>query len=349
MTGRMLRRIALVALLLTLSACGSREGREAFSESRAPPSVAPRFYPPEGWAWGLVKVGDAPAQRYGVSTPPVAPKATVLILSGYDDPAEAWFETVTDLNRRGYAVWLLERAGQGGSERLSSQRDLGHALSFDPDVATVRAMLRTVIRPKGETPVILLGHSLGGLVALRAVQSGIPADGLILSAPSVEIAGLPRPRGEVANAARWARRLGLGALRAPGQGGWRRDGRSGALGQLTHDPIRGGMRRAWAEANPDLRMGGPSVGWLAAFYDASDAAQAGAAGTKTPSLLLTAGADSLTDVAAAQRVCRAMPACTPVPVARAWHDLPRETDSLRNVWLSEVERFVSQRIAAPGR
>ncbi|MBN9319781.1 MAG: lysophospholipase [Caulobacterales bacterium 68-7] len=343
------RRALIAALLLAVAACGPRDGREAFTDSRVPPSVAPRFYPPEGWAWGLVKVGSAPAQRYGVAAPPVAPKANLLILTGYDDPAETWFETVADLTRRGYAVWVLDRAGQGGSARLTGRRDLGHAKRFDPDVAAVRAMVRVVIRPNGKTPTILVGHSLGGLIALRAVQSGLGADGLVLSAPAIELANLPQPRGQVAAWTRWARRLGLGAFRTPGQPGWRPEGRDGPFGQLTHDPTRAAMHRAWAEANPDLRMGGSSLAWFAAFYDASDAAQAAAARTAPPTLLLTASDDSLADNAASQRLCTTLPACSETAIANAWHDLPREADPARDAWLSALDGFVRQRTAAAAR
>lgn len=335
MLRRMLRRAVPAALLLALAACGPQGAREAFTDSRVPPSVAPRFYPPEGWAWGLVKVGSAPEQRYGVSGPPVAPKANVLILTGYDDPAETWFETAADLNRRGYTVWLLERAGQGGSARLTGHRDLGHATSFDPDVAAVRAMVRVVIRPTGETPLILVGQSLGGLIALRAVQSGLGVDGLVLSAPLLTP---PPTLGPIDS--RWTRRLGLGGLRAPGQGGWRRDT---PAERLTHDAIRGAMRHAWAEANPDLRMGGPSFGWLAAFRDTSDAAQAAVAQTSTPILLLTAAED---DNAASKRACIALPACDETAIPDAWRDLPREVDPARDAWLDALDDFIRRRTAA---
>lgn len=348
MTKPMRRAFVLSALLLTLSACDAPGSKDPFTDSRVPPSVAPRFYPPEGWAWGLVQVGAAPPQRYGVSTPPVAPKATVLILAGYADPAEVWFETVRDLNAKGYAVWVLEREGQGGSARLSGQRDLGHAVSFDPDIAAVRAMVRTVIRPSGDIPLVLIGHSLGGLVALRVVESGVPADGVVLSVPAFEIPKLPTSRANTAMLARAARTIGLGGVRIPGQHGYRRES-AGGPNRVIHDAVRQAMRRAWPEANPDLRMGGPSLGWLAAFYDATDAAQQRASTVAVPALLINAGDDIMVETAASQRVCKAMKQCQAITVPNAWHDLPREADPARDAWLNAVDGFVKQRIAAPGR
>ena len=88
-------------------------------------------------------------------------------MTGYGESAEKWFETVTDLTTFGFSVWVLERQGQGGSERETPWRDLGHVDSFDPDVAAVRALVKGVIRPGPDMPLVVLGHSEGGLVALR--------------------------------------------------------------------------------------------------------------------------------------------------------------------------------------
>jgi lysophospholipase len=105
------------------------------------------------------------------------------------------------------------------------------------------------------------------------------------------------------------------------------------------------MRLAWSEANPSLRMGGPSLAWLAAAFDAADAARAAAPRIATPTLTIAAG----TDGPAARRLCAAMPACAEVTLAGAWRDLPREADAYRGRWLDAVDGFMRQRIAASRR
>jgi lysophospholipase len=342
----MRRRLFAILMLLTLTGCGDGGSRAPFAESRTPPSIAPRFYAPDGWAWGYVRVGDGSVQRYGVSATAVGPRATILILPGYSEPAEKWFETVRRLNEDGYTVWVLERQGQGGSERLTPWRDLGHVDSFDPDVAAVRALVNVVIRPKGDTPLIVLGHSAGGLVALRAVETGLPTDGLILSSPALELANLPRSRDEVANIGRWARRLKLGWLKAPGQSGWRRDGPEGVAAGVTSDKARGAVQQAWLTANPDLRMGAPSLGWLAAFFDASERAQVDARQVNAPILMLDAGKDSYVLTAPQTKICKAMRDCREVRFSAGRHELHMESDATRDAWLSQVEAFIHARIAA---
>ena len=331
-------RLALAGLLLLLAACGGEDdGRAPFVESRIPPALSPRFWAPEGWAWGLLKVGDAPAQRYGVSSTLVTPQAQILILTGYGESAEAWFETAHDLNRRGYSVWVLERAGQGGSERYALPRDLGHAPQFDDDIRAVKTLSRMMAAGAPNAPIILLGHAVGGLIAVAAVEQGAPVEGLILSAPA--FAGqdlIDRSKATLV-------RAGLGRLPATWNSGWTRGGPDGVAGGLTSDPWRGKTQLAWQTANPDLRMGGPSLGWLTSFRATSKTVQPDLTSIGTPTLLLAGGADRTADATAQARVCAAMARCRLYRLAGARHALHLERDTIRGPWLAAIDSFVRTR------
>ena len=334
----MFRRAALAAVLLLLAACGAGgDGRGAFVESRIPATLGPGFWAPDGWAWGLLKVGDAPVQRYGVSSTLITPQAQILILPGYGESAEAWFETAGDLNRRGYSVWVLERAGQGGSERYVLPRDLGHAPGFRDDIRAVKTLSRMMASASPGTPIIILGHSVGGLVAVAADEQGAPVEGLILSAPA--FAGTDLIDSGKASLVR----AGLGRLPAAWNTGWSRTGPDGRAAGLTSDPLRGKIEMAWQTANPDLRMGGPSLGWLAGFRATSRAIEPGLGDLETPTLLLNAGADRHADPAAQAEVCRAMARCRLYSFAGARHALHLERNAIRGPWLAAVDSFVRTR------
>jgi lysophospholipase len=337
--------VPLVAWLL--AACGDQGVRSPFAESRTPPSLDVRFQPPAGWAWGYVKVGDDLVQRYGVSAPHGAPRGQVLILPGYGESAEGWFETARDLNDRDYVVWILERQGQGGSERATPWRDLGHATSFAPDVTATRAMVKAVIRPRGQDPFVILGAGDGGLVALRALEEGLQADGAILSSPNFDVADPPRAKGELIRIARWTRGLKLGFLRPPGQAGWKREGPDGVAAGLTHDRARGAVQSAWQLANPDLRMGAPSLAWYAAFYDAVDATGRDLKRVRAPVLMLDAGLDVKALPQPQSAVCKALPRCVETRYPKARHALHLETDSVRLPWLKAVEDVLRARTPPP--
>lgn len=330
-------RLALAGLLFLLAACGGGDGRAPFVESRIPPALGPRFWAPDGWAWGLLKIGDAPALRYGVASTPITPQAQILILTGYGESAEAWFETARDLNRRGYSVWVLERAGQGGSERYALPRDLGHAPNFKDDIRAVKTLARMIEAGSPGAPIIILGHSVGGLVAVAAVEQGAPARGLILSAPA--FAGKDLVDGSKANLVK----VGLGRLPAAVGSGWSRGGPDARGQGLTGDRWRGAVQKAWQTANPDLRMGGQSLGWLGAFRETSNAIQPGLARLETPTLLLSGGLDSNADAAEQARICKAMARCTLHAFKAGHHALHLETDAVRGPWLAAVDAFVRTR------
>jgi lysophospholipase len=314
-----------LAFALSLCACQRGEGDLGpFAESRTPASLGGRFYPPDGWAWGFLQLGDGPVQRYGVSAAPGTPRAEVLILPDYGETAETWFETARDLNARGYTVWVLEGVGQGGSERLAAPRDLGHVKRFRPDALAARALARSVIRPR--RPLIVVGQGIGALTALRATQLGLAADGLVLSSPA--LAPARESTGDL------IRRLGLGARRAAG-GGWSRE-RSAFAAKLTHDPWRGAVTSAWQTANPDLRMGDPSYDWLAAEVEAVREARASLGRVTTPVLVLE-GADG--------QGCLTLPTCQAVRYAAGGRALELERDVVREPWLAAVSAFIAARAA----
>ena len=298
----MLRRGVLLGLALLLSACGGPDARAPFTDSRIPPGLSQKDWPPEGWAWGLIQIGKDPPQRYGVLGPTIAPRAQVLILPGYGDFAESWYAAAADFASRGYTVWVLDGAGQGGSGRWAGPRDLGHVPSFDGDAAAISQMVGGVIRPQGGQPLVVIADGLAAPLAVRSFASGrLPASVLILSSPSLTP---PGGAGAVAKVSAM-RRLGLGALRTPGARGWDRADPPGSSAAPAAN------RHAWQTANPDLRMGGPSLSWLAAFSDldrevAAAHTQAGAA----PVLILADTALSARESGHWTKVCQALAGCS---------------------------------------
>ena len=325
----MFRASLIAALMLWLAACCPQGARAPFAESRLPPSLSARFFPPEGWAWGYVGVGDGPVQRYGVASTHRVPTAIVVIVPGYGETAETWFETASDLIDQGCTVWILDRAGQGGSGRYASPRDLGFVPTFEREVSALRELVRVVIKPPRDARLVLLSHADGAVVALAALRSGLRADALVAGSPTL---AQPPPA-----------RL-LGAVRKPdakpaGWRAWDRDTPDDHAAKRTHDPYRGAVTKAWMTANPDLRLTGPAVGWTKAYQVASRTLEAGGAQLRTPVLMIA-------PEARAAALCRQAPECRieALPGARA--ALHLEADRWRAPWFKSVLDVVK---AAPPR
>ncbi|MEO7009409.1 MAG: lysophospholipase [Caldimonas sp.] len=121
--------------------------------------------------------------------PCAAPRGSVVIVHGLGEHIGRYRHVAAHLNAWGWNVIGYDQRGHGASEgprgRLVSSDDLLRDLAQVIDAA--RAAYRA--------PLVLLGHSLGGLVAARFVAEGLrespaawhrPVDALVLSSPALD-------------------------------------------------------------------------------------------------------------------------------------------------------------------
>lgn len=313
-------------VLFVLAAC-SRDAGAPLLDSRAPPSLGPRFFPPEGWGFGVLALPGAPPIRYGAVAPDVPPRADVVILPAYGESVEVYYETARDLTARGYAVWVLDAAGQGGSERFPGAVDLGRSNGFGVDAAALDGLLAQVVRPGAGRPVVVAASGSSALTALLAAEHGhAPLDGLFLWDPAF---APPADAARAAQMTRWR----LGGLRADGGSAWVRPTRD--LGG------RATLPAAWQLADPDLRMGGPAWEWIAAEAEAQrETLDPGRKPSLRAPVLIQAVRDARVD-----RLCAGVPRCQVLEVPP--EPLPRHlaADAVRNAWLAALSGFVEARIA----
>jgi len=114
--------------------------------------------------------------------PPPQARAAVLWVCGWSDHRARWRHVGIALQAAGYAAYLLDQRGQGES---GGRR--GHLSRFSQLLGDLHAF-RRVVRARSTTapppPQILIGHSFGGLVVLRYLETQ-PDDvaAAVLSAP----------------------------------------------------------------------------------------------------------------------------------------------------------------------
>jgi hypothetical protein len=198
---------------LSLAACSAPPYEP--KDVRSPPNLADDAYPPRGWAWSRIPKQPR-ARRYGVASPPRAPKAEVLILPERA-PAETWFPVVNALVEHGYNVWL--------ADPLPSP--LGQATAFDLrfDVIRKGSSDRLLILAEGRGAVAALGPSLGarGMVLWSPITGSAQAAVPVWELKAMVKVGLGR----------------MGVLRPSyGDGGVRRGD---------------ALAEAWIKANPSLK------------------------------------------------------------------------------------------------
>jgi len=109
------------------------------------------------------------------------PRYTALIVHGYGEHAGRYAHVAEHLVRHGASVYAPDHLGHGRSE---GERALVERL--DDLIEDLHTVARTAQRDQPGRPVVLIGHSMGGLVATRYAQlHGSELAALVLSGPAI--------------------------------------------------------------------------------------------------------------------------------------------------------------------
>lgn len=220
-------------------------------------------------------LADAPAQTHAVwasasdgvrvrvaLTPVEGAKGTVLVFPGRTEIVEKYGQVAGRLAAAGWASASIDWRGQGLADRLLEDPLIGHVGRFGDYQRDVDAML-AVVKAQLPGPLMLIGHSMGGAIGLRAVLRGIDVKAAAFSAPMWGIA-MPALQKPINHALTFVLdTFGQGEMRAP---------TTPVRGYLLENPFENNnltndadaweyMKRQVVEV-PGLRLAGPSVHWV---------------------------------------------------------------------------------------
>ncbi len=124
-------------------------------------------------------------------SPPVKDQAAVVIFHGYGEHGGRYREFASALTSAGCTVWAPDLYGHGYSNGTRAfVRKLEHL------VEEQHTFISSVVRPETDVPLFLMGHSMGGgLALLYALRHQSVLSGLILSGAAVRLGdGTSLPR-----------------------------------------------------------------------------------------------------------------------------------------------------------
>jgi len=215
------------------------------------------------------------------------PRAVVLIVHGLGENAWRYDHVAKRLNAWGFQVRAYDQRGHGESGGARGVLPTDHALLAD--LAEVVDDTREQCCNPWACPMVLLGHSMGGLVASRFVAGRLrPVEGLVLSSPALD----PGLSG--------VQKLLIGVLYrlAPNLA----VGNGLDASKLSHDPAVAAAYLA------DPRNHDRISARLARFIERESAFTVAAAPRWTvPTLLMYAGADALVNPAGSRAFAAAAP------------------------------------------
>ncbi len=301
---------------------------------------------PEGARPGYFTTRDGVRIRYAVfpRTGPVH-RGTVCLVQGRTEFIEKYFETISDFQKRGFAVATFDLRGQGGSDRLIGNPKLGFVEHFDDYWTDLSSFHAKVLLPDCPPPFYLVGHSTGGLVALlAAARDRLMFDRVFLSSPMVSLPGLPFGIDGAARIVRTLRFVGLSRLplRRPQDAPQSEKRFPG--NPLTGDKTRYMRPVDILNARPDLEVGSPTLGWIGSALEAMRIVNADSfpGSLKIPVFICAAALDSVVDTTATEALGLRMRAGHHVIVPGARHELFMETDAVREQVFAAFDAFITE-------
>jgi lysophospholipase len=247
--------------------------------------------------------------------------ALIALMHGYGEHCRRYDDFARHLAQQGHVLCAMDARGHG-----RSQGQRGYVRDYRDYVGDFAAFVELVRARHQALPLVLLGHSNGGLIAVRTVQAGLlgEARGLVLTSPLLALQQRRKALPDVA-----ARALSALVPRLPVPNGIRSE-------DLTHDPaLREAHRRdRWGHGVATAR-------WYWTMTLASRAAQAEAQRVRLPLLIAQAELDSLVDPAlVAEFHARAASADKRLIVRTgAFHEVLNETDRLELFGI--IERWIA--------
>jgi lysophospholipase len=308
------------------------------------PTARPAALPADREAY-LEGAGDR--LRYAVWNAPRTdgpPRGSVVLIHGRAEFIEKYaMEVVGELLGKGFAVYALDVRGQGLSSRMLPDRDKGHIDDFSTYVADLKLFLETIVAPQAPRPLLLLSHSAGGNIALRFLgdEGCGPFAAAAFCSP---MTGLPQA---------WLARTILAITRplpaldmryAPTTGPCDPQKPPFAANNLTHDERRYGFTRQWFEADPRLRLGGPTIGWVRQAYRSFDVLDSPGYLERIalPVLIVSAAEDTVVDIATHKRAVARIAGAEHAAVEGARHEILMETDARRAQFWAAFDRLAGR-------
>ena len=109
---------------------------------------------------------------------------SILISNGRGESIIKFKETLFNFYNLGFSLYIIDHRGQGLSDRILSNPQIGYVESYDYYVADLKFFFDNFVKPNSHSKNFILGHSMGGAIAtLYVEQYRKDFDAMVLSSP----------------------------------------------------------------------------------------------------------------------------------------------------------------------
>ncbi len=295
---------------------------------------------PEGLKAGTVTTADDCNLRYAITSNGPGTRGTVCVFHGRRGYIERDYETIADLQKRGFAVALLDWRGQGRSDRLLKNRRKGHIKNYRQYDRDLEAFMKKIVLPDCPPPYYGLAHSTGGNVLLRTLRKSTWFEASVLLAPMLGFRQTKISMVILGALINLLNAIGLGRLSFPGDFKTRVFSRN----ELTHDEARFNQQLELLAENPDLDLGPPTIGWLSASLAANKYLM-GLKGNDvlhSPVLIVASGDERVVSQENIEKFSRQVGSIPMVTIEHAYHEVLLERDAMREQFWAAFDSFIDQ-------
>ncbi len=288
---------------------------------------------------GYLKARDGAVLRGAVFTPET-PRGTIVLMTGYSEYIEKYFETVSDLMALGYCVVIPEWRGHGLSEGRGKEHTRLHLTDFDINLRDLEDRWERLVAPLPK-PHLGLAHSMGGQISLRAAKAHpewfealaqcAPMHGISLPLPiNILLRGLMSVYRVLGKSDSW------NPVVPPSE-----HPVDAKTNHVTYDLKRFRRGEKLVMQEPRLQVNGASLGWMGAAFSAmmNSKKPAYLNAISTPLYIGTAEDEALVDNGAQEHVLKHVQNGQGDFYPKARHELLMEKNATRKAFLKNIEAF----------
>ena len=270
------------------------------------------------------------------------PVGTVFVFPGRADYIEKYGGLANFCLSNNLNVIAIDWRGQGLSERLLDDKNIGHIEDFKNYQNDVEVLINEAKDAGLVKPWIIFAHSMGGLIGLRTLHDNPVFEKVVFTSPMWGIQMPPILKSGASIIMSLISLIGKMETYAPTTSPETRIlNEEYEFNKLTSDIRNFKLLRQQLIQHPDLQIGGPSSAWVSAALDEIEI-QIGKEPPITPALCFLGEKEEIIDNLAVREFCKNWDNCDLISIPDAKHDLLMEKKMILHSLFEKLEKFIKK-------